>query len=103
MRPAATPTRRHTVNPRRSVLRDTVIDTGVLLKISPSRVEPLRPQMRVLVALPGLVTPEIPCAFCLIDLMNLPRWELWGWSLVALDPADEVEYLAWRRTHPEAV
>ena len=61
------------------------------------------PQMRVLVALPDLVAPEIPCAFCLIDLLNLPRWELWGWSLVALDPADEAEWLAWRAAHPEAV
>ena len=75
----------------------------MLLKISPSRVERPRPQMRVLVALPDFVTPEIPCAFCLIDLLNLPRWELWGWSLVALDPADEAEWLAWRAAHPEAV
>ena len=53
--------------------------------------------------MPGLVTPEIPCAFCLIDLLNLSRWELWGWSLVALDPDDEAEWLVWREAHPEAM
>jgi hypothetical protein len=44
----------------------------------------------------------MPCAFSLIGVLDLPRWELWGWSRVAFDPADEAECLAWRAAHPEA-
>lgn len=61
-----------------------------------------RPRIRVLVALPAIMSATAPRVLNVVDLMDLPRWERHGFVLVAVDPADEAAWAAWRLAHPEA-
>ncbi len=48
-----------------------------------------RPVVGCLVALTGILRVDEPLCIRDIDIADLPRWQSWGWQLVAIDPEDE--------------
>lgn len=64
-------------------------------------VQPKRPSCACLVALPGLLNPDRPQCFTIIDLADWPHWALWQWVLVGIDPDQEPGLRVWEANHPD--
>ena len=67
-----------------------------------TKVDPTRPACRCLVALPGVINPQLPQCLTIIDLADWGHWQLWGWCLVGIDPIEEPAVIEWVRLHPDA-
>jgi hypothetical protein len=60
-----------------------------------------RPRIRVLMALPRIMSNALPWRTAVVDLFDVPFRQRGGWQFVAVDPADEDAWQAWRARHPE--
>lgn len=59
-----------------------------------------RPILRCLLA--WVAKDGQPRAFVVVDLLGVEHFIAAGWSVVALDPASQEAWQAWRIKHPEA-
>jgi hypothetical protein len=64
-------------------------------------VQPKRPPCRCLIALPGIICPQTPQFFLIIDRSEWPHWKLWGYSFVAVDLEDESAWDLWTAQYPD--